>query len=339
MTSEIVDRDALRAGEQKSEDPRKVENAEPVFLVGSRRSGSTLFRVMLASHPDVTFRRHAEIEHAFRLITPERGVPSDTSQYLAAIEGDYECVQSGLRVDRSLPMVELLRKFWSEFAREDGSAVNMGTVHSNFSQIPRVWPDAKFIYLYRDGRDVARSRINLDWEGSYWSAIKKWVESEDEWARMKSELKPGTYIEVRYEDLILGTSDTLEKVCAFLGIPFSSDVMNYTETSSYREPDPRLVGQWRKDATEMDIRSAESLAGEHLRGRGYELSGLPSMEVSVSMARRFDRVGIWSRRYRRLRFRGPVNYLLEAVSRRLGLSRLHTRVSLSINKRRDRIIS
>ena len=117
MASEIAARDALRAGEQKPEGPRKAGNLEPTFLVGSRRSGSTLFRVMLASHPDVTFRRHAEIEHAFRLITPERGVPSDTSQYLAAIEGDYECVRSGLRADRSLPMVELLRKFWRDFAQ------------------------------------------------------------------------------------------------------------------------------------------------------------------------------------------------------------------------------
>ena len=293
---------------------------------------------MLASHPDVAFRRHAEIEHAFRLITPETGVPSDLRAYLAAIEGDYECVRSGLRVDRSLPMDELLRKFWDEFAREDDAAVNMGTVHSNFSQVPLIWPNARFIYLYRDGRDVARSRINLDWEGSYWSAIKKWMESEEEWARMKSELKPGSFLEVRYEDLILETQGTLRKVCAFLGVPFSSEVMNYTETSSYKEPDPKLVGQWRRDATDLDIRSAESRAGEYLKGRGYELSGLPPMAVSASMARRFNRAGIWERRYRRLRFRGITNYILEAVSRRAGLRGLHARVSLAINKRRDKVI-
>lgn len=334
MSIKIDVHDLLPDHEDHCEISHRAETPDPVFLVGSRRSGSTLFRLMLGSHPDVAFRRHAEIEHAFRLMSPSEGLPSDLTAYFSALEGDYECVQSGLKVDRSLPLDELLNKFWDESVRNDEAALNMGTVHSNFSLIPRVWPKARFIYLYRDGRDVARSRINLDWEGTYWSAIRKWIDSEQEWAAMKPGLNPGSYLEVRYEDLVLETKPTLQKVCAFLDIPFSSDFFNYTETSSYKKPDPNLVGQWRKDATDLDIRSAEARAGQYLKVRGYEMSGLPPMQVDRNQARKFDRKGVWKRRYRRVRFQGLKNYVLEVASRRIGLSRIHASVSLAIDKRR-----
>ncbi|MEE3328805.1 MAG: hypothetical protein VX252_15815, partial [Myxococcota bacterium] len=133
---------------------------------------------------------------------------------------------------------------------------------------------------------------------------------------------------------VLETKPTLQKVCAFLDIPFSSDFFNYTETSSYKKPDPNLVGQWRKDATDLDIRSAEARAGQYLKVRGYEMSGLPPMQVDRNQARKFDRKGVWKRRYRRVRFQGLKNYVLEVASRRIGLSRIHASVSLAIDKRR-----
>ena len=339
MATEIRVQEPYQSDGDGSEVSVSVDRPEPVFVIGSRRSGSTLFRLMLDSHPDVAFRRHAELEHAFRLMKPGSELPSNLSSYFAALEGDYECFRRGLSVDRSLSLDQLLMKFWDEAVREDNAYLNMGTVHSNFSGIPKVWPEARYIYLYRDGRDVARSRVNLDWEGSYWSAIEKWIESEDEWKRMSLKLDPKNFLEVRYEDLVLETDSTLREVCAFLGVAFTKRVLSYTETSSYTEPDPALVGQWKVDATEMDIRTSESRAGRHLRARGYTLSGLPFLQVDPAQAHRLERNGIWKRRYRRARGQGFGNFCLEVLSRRLRLNRLHSSVALAIDKKRQSILA
>lgn len=339
MATEIAVHEPRHGDDAVLEIPVSIDRPEPTFLIGSRRSGSTLFRLMLGAHPDVAFRRHAEVEHAFRLMKPGGGLPSDLSSYFAAIESDYECSQSNLSADRSLPLDQVLKQFWDQAAREDNAYLNMGTVHANFSSIPKVWPEARYIYLYRDGRDVARSRINLGWEGSYWSAIGKWIESEDEWQRMKLDLDPKSYLEVRYEDLVLETDSTLREVCSFLGVAFTKRILSYTQTSSYKEPDPALVNQWKIDATEMDIRTAECRAGKHLEARSYPLSGLSIAEVDPSQAYRLERKGIWKRRFRRARSRGFGNSFLEILSRRFGLSRLHTSVALSIDKRRQSFLA
>jgi hypothetical protein len=136
----------------------------------------------------------------------------------------------------------------------------------------------------------------------------------------------------------LDTESTLRKVCSFLEIRYTSDIFTYTQTSSYKKPDPALVSQWRIDATEMDIRTAEARAGKYLVARGYEPSGLPAIEVDNAMARRLERKDIWRRRFRRARFQGFGNFILEVVSRRLGLSRLHSGVALTIDKKRQSTI-
>ena len=335
MTTEITVREPRRGYGEVFEVPVSIGPPEPVFLIGSRCSGSTLFRLMLGSHPDVACRRHAEVEDAFRLMKPGAGLPSDLSSYFAAIEGDYECSLSDLSVDRSLPLDQFLKQFWDQVAREDNAHLHMGTVHSNFSFIPKIWPEARYVYLYRDGRDVARSRVNLDWEGSYWSAIEKWIESEDEWQSMKSGLDSKSYLEVRYENLVLEMDSTLREVCSFLGVDFTNRVLNYTQTGSYTDLGPALVNQWKIDATEMDIRTAEARAGKHLKARSYPLSGLPVVRVDPGQARRLERKGIWKRRYRRARSRGFGNSFLQLLSRRLGLTRLHANVALTIDKRRQ----
>jgi hypothetical protein len=89
----------------------------------------------------------------------------------------------------------------------------------------------------------------------------------------------------------------------------------------------------------MDIRTAEARAGKHLVARGYELSGFPPIEVDRATARRLDRKNIWKRRFRRARIQGFGNFILELVSRRLGLRRLHARVALSLEKKRQSMMS
>ena len=57
-------------------------------------------------------------------------------------------------------------------------------------------------------------------------------------------------------------------------------MLDYSETSAYDTPDPKLVQQWRHKLSDYEIRLLESQVSEMLVERGYELSGLPPLKMT-----------------------------------------------------------
>ncbi len=91
--------------------------------------------------------------------------------------------------------------------------------NSNLHQIRQLFPDAQFIHVVRDGRDVSLSIRNESF------GAKNACETADDWNRalesiqaFSRDLPRDQYFEVRYEDLTAQTLDALGALGDFLGI-------------------------------------------------------------------------------------------------------------------------
>jgi hypothetical protein len=157
-----------------------------------------------------------------------------------------------------------------------------------------------------------------------WSAAEGWLIAERSWQRLRSAVPEDRWIEIRHEDLVREPIQTLTRICRFLGTEFDEAMFEYVQTpnTTYQLPDPKLAQQWKKKQSPEEIRQVEARAGAVLRARGYELSGLPPLEITPVLERRLRRENRIARLKHRVNEFGWPLTLGETVSRRLRLEPL-----------------
>jgi hypothetical protein len=158
--------------------------------------------------------------------------------------------------------------------------------------------------------------------------------AELHWQVLQSALPQDRWIEIRHEDLVHEPVPTLTRVCRFLGAEFNEAMFEYVRTpgTTYEMPDPRLAHQWKNKQSQDEIRQAEARAGALLRARGYELSGLPPLEITPAMERRLRLQNRTVRLKHRLNEFGWPLTVGETISRRLRLFPLQYYFDARINR-------
>lgn len=289
---------------------------DPLFLVSSECSGSTLLTHMLDHHPQMAWA--LALEFTVVMVTdPEQWPPLDL--YHDYLDNHLFFQTSGLHIDRRLDYLQLVHDFLAQERARKGKTLVGGAVHHHFDRLPRLFPSCRFIHLVRDGRDVSRSAVKMGFVGNAWRGAAHWAATETLWEEVRARLPHDRFHEVRYEALIHHPTDTLREICAFVGVPYSDQMLDYPADTKYRPVDPRRVEPWREQATDLEIRIVESVAGPLLEKRGYRSSGLPALHIGrlrQLVLREHDR-------YRRVRFRiGHDGFFLTAadfLARRLRL--------------------
>lgn len=260
--------------------------AQPIFMVGSIRSGTTLLRLMLDHHPQLSFQH--ESEFMFECTGPAGQEPA-LADFHAALDDNWIYHHSGLRVDRSLPYREAVDDLLWQKPRADGKPLCGATVHHHFWLIPRYYPGARYIHIVRDGRDVAASAVQMGVAGNLFFGADTWLTALDEWDRLRVTIPATNWIQVRFEDLVTDAESTLRRVCDFLGVPYSERMFDYTQRSTYEKPDASAAARWRKKSP-AELSPVERKIARRLIEYGYPLS-LPNPlpeTASLRLAQRVD---------------------------------------------------
>jgi len=301
---------------------------QPLFLVASERSGTTFLRLMLDSHPQLAWNE--EFEYVVDYMPPEGGFPG-IEEYRRALSGDFIFPASKFSIDPTLNYPELVNSFLAQKLARDRKPVVGATVHRHFDRLLRVWPHARFVHLIRDGRDVARSIVEMGWAGNAWRAALYWDEAELDWDRLSQQLPKDRSITVRFEELVTNPTGTLEEICAFCGVSFDPAMLEYHRSSTYGPPDPKMASTWKRKMSVRDVREVEGAIGPLLVQRGYPLSGYPSLTVTRPLR-------AWLRAhdsYGRLRFRigrfGLNLVFQDFLARRINIRPWRERVQLRLN--------
>ncbi|HEY8123790.1 MAG TPA: sulfotransferase [Myxococcota bacterium] len=274
----------------------------PVFLVGAERSGTTLLRLMLDGHPQIAWP--CELDFALEWPAPRSGAQEpDLVDYWSLLADSRQARRARIVIDANLALPELVRSFLEQLQRRTHKPVVGVTAHRHYERILRLWPEARFIYLIRDGRDVARSHVEMGWAGNVWAAAPVWREAEREWRRVSALIPREHRIELHYEALIRDPRRELTRLCAFLGLDYAPEMLDYPKRSAYQAPDPRLTERWRERLSDRELGWLERELGAQLRARGYAPSRVRAAWIpaprraALLLGDRFGRLRFRVRRY------------------------------------------
>lgn len=316
---------------------RRMAGASPPgppapFVIGVGRSGTTLLRLMLDAHPGLTIPPETHFVPALiRECERWRATPE---KLLAALVNHPEPGWKDLALDADdllkrwhaiepLKTPDVVRAVYEAYAEREGKprwgdktpryVRKMGRIH-------RVLPEARFIHLIRDGRDVALStkRRMESWNRPKAVEVervaKRW-RSRILGARHTGERLEGHYIEMRYETLVRDPEAALQRVCELIELDYDPVMMRYHERAAARleeinrdldakdgavrpaserlaahamtmkPPSAERLEVWRREMDEADVHAFEEVAGDLLADLGYEtLTDAPPLEVGKARA-------------------------------------------------------
>lgn len=287
--------------------PKHIGHPPMPFIVGSGRSGTTLLRMMLDAHPDMVITPETHwLPDLLALLNQD---PSDLDRLVSLVAGHPKWIDMGLS-DQALANVitqhdplepgETVRRIYQAYAEKhasprvgDKTPLHNRSMHAIASRLP----EARFIHIIRDGRDVAVSHRNL-WFGpgnDVRAAASAWIWNIRE-ARQQAEFVP-YYMEIRYGELLAYPEDVLWRIGEFIHLPFDPVQLKYYLNAEARlnelqdqneacglvtreqrkalfertksPPDTSRIGRWRDQMSSEDLRVFEAIAGDLLRDLNY----------------------------------------------------------------------
>lgn len=298
-----------------------------IFICGALRSGSSLTHLMLDSHSKL--KNPGEFDFIFDKITDDGTFPPiiEYNEWLSS----HRIFQSkSLVINKRLSFPQLIYSFINQLSESD-SLLTLN-VHRSFDRISYLFPNAKYVHLIRDPRDVARSSIGMGWAGNVYHGVDHWLQTEQSWKRLICEISAEQYIEIRFEDLILSPHIVLKKACEFIGVPYSNEMFDYANDSTYSRPDPLLVSQWKKNLSIKEIQYVETKAHLLMTDLSYELSGYPIITLNffeknlLKLTNKIFKLRFSIKRH------GIILFIEERLSRFLNLKAINKRIRLAMNE-------
>jgi hypothetical protein len=275
---------------------------KPIFMIGTQRSGSNLLRVMLNQLNEIA---SPHPPHILKRMMP-----------LMEFYGDLACEENfKMLADDVCKLVEINPVHWENvmFDRDDvisrcheNSLVALyGAVYDICAEcwgaetwcskslenieyvdiIENYFEKPRYIYLYRDGRDVALSfRKAVVGEKHMYNIAKIWAETQTIGLDLMKKIDSSRFFAISYENLLNNTEQTARCLCEFLGVPFSDQMLEFYRSKEARRAaessalwgsltKPVIKNNTRKflrEVSQEDITIFESVAGNVLDNLGYD---------------------------------------------------------------------
>jgi hypothetical protein len=270
----------------------------PVFVVGCPRSGTTLLRVMLDAHPELAIppeshfipplwsvRRRYERRGSFDAQSMVRDVMTTTRvQAWGLSEG---LVQIRLRLLERPDFASVTEALFTAYADSKGKP-RWGDKTPGYSiEIPilgRLFPDARFVHIIRDGRDVALSfKEGIGWNTPVEAIAEVWARRIQKARRDGAALGRHRYMDVRYEELVDDPEGVLRAISARIELDFRPEMLAFSARAlstvppgersihpNLARPPTKGLRDWRQQMSPEDVRIFEAIAGTRLAELGYE---------------------------------------------------------------------
>lgn len=96
-----------------------------------------------------------------------------------------------------------------------------------YEKIMARFTDAKFVVMTREAKDVVASIKNRT--GDFSQALNRWLNDSKKSLEVS---KQGNSLLIHYEDVVVDAENAIQKICDFLGVPFSQAMLSYHESKN-----------------------------------------------------------------------------------------------------------
>ncbi len=333
----------------------------PLFIIGVPRSGTTLLRVLLDSHSQIAALPESPwLLGAYGPDTSLRGLMEDL------IGGPYGAVKNvaGVTTEDVLAagrqFLEAL--FTPVLEKRQKRMLVFKTPHDirHLDFLTKFMPDARYIHITRDGRDVCMSQLAK--KGSFFRDLKEfgrlsYANTFRRWADWEQRVRATLYREnikvigLRYEDLVADPAAALRRITDFLDIPFEARMLDYassehdyprweagaSDVAKHGGISAASLGKWRQAEMTTEMLYTLKKYDPFLVSIGYPSSNLSlsfSQHITIALFAAakplFDAASAAKRNWHsRLRDQGSAMARVVAGAAMLGLA-LHFLLPLSV---------
>jgi hypothetical protein len=291
-----------------------------------------MLRAMLDSHPRLAVppESYFVVPALARADRYERADGIDADALLDAIAADASFaewqipaakVRARWRETEPADVAAAILDLYALYAAEHGKARAGDKTPAHVLQIDLLagaFPEARFLHIVRDGRDVAPSLTGMHFGPDHFGAAALfWRERVARGRAAGRRIGADRYREIRYEDLVADPEAVLRDVCTFFALPFDPVMLDYHtradelldglrfthHVQGIRRPPAPAARDWRSALSDHEVQLFEALAGDMLDEFGYERSGLPVSARARVEAAAWRTGTTVERRTRRLRTR------------------------------------
>lgn len=294
-----------------------------IFMIGTQRSGSNLLRLMLNELPRIAAPHPPHVLQRLMPLVPNYGDLEQRENFAQLAEDVCRLVELNpvswegvtlnrldiqLRCRRHTLMAvyeaiyDVMAEAWKARSWCCKSMANI----QYLPQIEEHFRSPRYIYLYRDGRDVACSfRKAVVGEKHFHHIAKEWAAAQRLALGMRERIGPSRFFSLSYESLTGDPELSMRLLCKFLGVRFNASMLEFYKSDEAKRAaesselwgnvvKPIMADNTRKflrDASQEDIRIFESVAADVLGALGYEpLYVTPGAKAvfSEEEIRRFD---------------------------------------------------
>lgn len=281
----------------------ETHGERPVFVLGCARSGTTLLQLMLHSHPRIAVppetrfvqyayrrrRQYGDLREAAARERLARWITTRTDTRFHHLKLDTETTIQEI-VAGPPTLGSAIATVFQGYARRFDKPRWGDKRPAYFMHIPellRMFPNAQFVHIIRDGRDCVGSMKQMPWfTWSSYTAMSIWGEAINygRWAQRRY----GSHVvhQLRYEDLIADPDVELRALCGFLGEDFAPQMCEPHRIADTAVPKKKTwhantrkeltntaSGAWQQRLEPWEIELCEHVLGSRLRANGYELTG------------------------------------------------------------------
>lgn len=217
----------------------------PVYLTGASRSGKTLLRHVLSSHPGIWLTPRTDLWTRFDGRFGDLADDGNARRCVEAILARKHLAALHLDPDRILAELGagartygrlfeiVLRDAARAAGRRRGGEQSEG-LDRCAPAVLRAHPDARIVHVVRDPRDRYEAVVTRDGRapGRLWRTTAQWCASAER-AERNARRHPGRYTVVRYEDLVADPATTVQALCDFLGEDYEPAMLAVPDARRY----------------------------------------------------------------------------------------------------------
>ncbi|MEN8226223.1 MAG: sulfotransferase [Bacteroidota bacterium] len=272
-----------------------------IQIIGTQRSGSNLLRVMLNQLPEVVAPHPPHILQNFLPIIDKYGDLEIDNNFMQLIEDVCRFVElnpvpwTGCNLNRAdifsgskqRSIYDIFRLIYEAYANSKNGSIWCCKSMTNINYVNELEEsklDPFYIFLFRDGRDVALSfKKAIVGEKHIYHLAKKWKNDQELSLNFLNSIDDSRKYMLSYEELILSPEKYLKQICNKLNIDFNPKMLAYYDSDESRNTatsgemwknvqKPIIKSnrrKYRKELSVEDIKIFESVAKDTLRKLGY----------------------------------------------------------------------
>ena len=288
-------------------------SVKPIFIVGVGRSGTTLIRQMINCHSQIAIpyeshfiTKYLSKKNLYGQLSVDENLSALVDDILSEpILKNWDYVPGKKQILDSIAerdMASIFSAFFSQYALHHDKLIwgDKSDYLHQMHKIKSLYPQAKFIHIVRDGRDVALSVMKMKWgPNNIREAANWWSEHVRLGYSMGRMLSSKQYYEVRYEDLVADPEKYLNEICRFVGVNFESKMLEFFKDSKKFIPqtllnqhynadkgaDTSRSNAWEREMSPLDCEIFQQIAGNVLKEMGYKISNNDVSNWRVKLAK------------------------------------------------------